>query len=116
MDTNFISNKRAVLSEMQRAKAACLEALGMEFTHHAVTNIHSRGHVVTGDMSRAQTYQVDLQDGEVMVGNSMPYAVHVELPGITRNWAGGHFMRDALNDNQQSYEKVIEAILGESFK
>jgi len=116
MNTNFTSNKTAVLSEMERAKAACLEALGMEFTHHAVTNIHDRGHVVTGDMSRGQTYQVDLQNSQVIVGNSMPYAVHVELPGLTRNWAGGNFMRDAANDHTADYERVARSILGDGFK
>jgi len=112
--SNFHSNKTAVLSEMERAKAACLEALGMEFTHHAVKNIHDRGHVVTGDMSRAQTHQVDLQNSQVIVGNSMPYAVFVEMGTVRQD--ASNFMRDAFNDHQGDYDRIVKSILGDGFK
>jgi len=110
-DVIFKSNKTAVMSEMDRMKNLALEAIGMEFTHNAVNNITQRGHVDTGRMRASQTHQVNLQDSEVIVGNTAEYAVHVELPGITRNWAGGNFMRDAMNNHQGDYERIAKTIM-----
>jgi len=116
MSAKFTSYKSDVQAEMEKLKGACLEALGMEFTHHAVDNITQRGHVDTGRMRDSQTYQTDLDNSQVIVGNSANYAVFVELPGETRRWAGGNFMRDAMNDRQADYERVVKSILGDGFK
>ena len=114
-DVKFTSNKRAVMGEAERMAGGILSAVCMAYDGNAVGYITQRGHVDTGLMRASQTHQLDLQNKQGIVGNTAEYAVHVEMPGLTRRWDGGKFMQDALNNYLQEYQQEAEAAARQYF-
>jgi len=113
---------------MEKNIAACLDALGFEYTANAMEEMDkliyhaplpkSAGpsYVRTGRLRASQIHQTNPQNKEVVVGNTVNYAVHVEMPGLTRNWSGRPFMKNALNLYQKDYQDLAEAVLGRGFE
>ena len=118
------------MRQLEKNKAAALEALGMEFTHLATDEMDkliyhaplppSAGpnyldRARQGRLRGGQTYQVDRQNNEVIVGNNVEYAPHVHFPGITRNYGGNPWMTNVINNNQSELQAVVEEVLGHGF-
>ena len=121
----FTSYKKDVQRTMEQKQNALLEALGMEYTANAKTEMDiliynaplppsaGPGYGRTGALREAQGYEVDRQDKLARLGNSMHYAPHVHWPGLTRNFEGRPFMTNALNNYQQDYQNVANAVMSD---
>ena len=127
-DAVFKSNIPAVMAQYNKAKAAALEALGMEFTHYAMGELDvliyhaplppsaGSGYVRTGRLRSGQGYQADPQNDLVIVFNNVSYAVHVHHRGITRNWDGKPWMTNVINSKQAQLQAVVVEVFKRMMK
>ena len=128
MSVEFTSYKGNVLAQLERAKAAALEALGTEYTHHAIAEMDALiyhaplppsagpGYVRTGRLRGGQGHQANPQNSEVVVGNDVEYSPHVHFPGITRNWSGRPWMTNTLNNRQAQLQAVVVEVFKRMMK
>jgi len=61
----------------------------------------------TGRLRAGQTFDVNVFDGEVVVGNVENYAVHVHFAGVTRNWGGLPWMLNVINNKQRELKDIL---------
>jgi len=129
MGNGFVSNRDNVERQLARNKAAALEALGLEFTSHAVEEMdrliynaplpksaaNNPRYERTGRLRSGQVYQVSVMDDEVVVGNNIDYAIHVHFEGITRNWGGLPWMTNTINNKQTELKAVVETVIVQGF-
>jgi len=124
-DVTFKSSKAAVMRQHEKNIGKCLTALGMEYTANAqaemdilIYNTPQRGsYVRTGNMRARQTYQVDAQNREVIVGNTQQdpaYPLYVTMG--TRHMEARPFMQNAVNGGySDDYRAIAQSIMGEGF-
>jgi len=122
MSVQFKSNEAAVLKQFNSNKAALLTAWGINYTTRAVDEMDKgiyhapkseSGYDRTGRLRAGQEYQVNLEKWEVLVGNTVLYAIFVELG--TRYMMGYPFMRNAINAFAAEAEKLAREIMGKGF-
>ena len=88
--------------------------MGLKADELTKQNIVNSGRVDTGTMLNGVSSQIDVQNREVIHGNSIFYAVFQEL-GTSRGITPGNFIRDTINNGQSQFKDIVEAVMGEGF-
>ena len=89
-----------VLQALEEKTRQSLEEVGQIAVNDARNNTPVR----TGNLRNSMTYSI--QDGEVIVGSDVDYAVYVEEG--TSKQKGQHMVRDAMQDNIDEFRTLIE--------
>lgn len=128
---SIIDNSGKVLSELERAAEAALDACGNQAVSHAKQNINSVPRVATGALMNSVNHLV--QDDTCYVGTNQSYAIYNEMgTGIyigggrkspwafkdakgnwhmTRGMKGIHFLKNAIADHIDEYKQIITKTL-----
>ena len=91
------------------AKAAAPVDTGALRNSIYTTTQHGQG-TQPGDRGDADTYELPKPEGKVLaiVGPSVSYALAVELPGVTRKWAGKPYLTPAVEHVSRRYNDGTE--------
>lgn len=130
-DIVITDNSAAVLEEMERKKAAALEAIGITAEGFAKKKAPVR------DGALRQSINHTVRGDDVYIGTNIPYAVYQELgsgiyaddkkgrktpwaykdnKGVWHNTRGvkpKHFLRDAAAKHNEEYTEIIKKFLKE---
>lgn len=113
VSVKFNSNLSAVQRQYENNVAKTLVAIGQKANEITVMNITASGRVDHGLMRASVGSVQNVPDREVTHGIGVFYGAFQELG--TRYIAPGNFIRDNLNNNQQTYRSIVEENLGEGF-
>ena len=133
------SNVDKVIQNTELAIEQALEICGGMCESHAKDNLTAFPRVDTGTLRNSITHKVNSEDEEVYIGTNVDYGPYVEYgTGIyaeqggrqtpwfyvdakgkghyTRGMKPSHFLRNALQDNMQEYQNVINDCLNNAVK
>lgn len=130
-----VNNVDKILQATEDAIITALEAVGVQAQGYATDNITANGSVNHGVLRSSITFEVE--DDTVAVGTNVHYAPYIEFgTGIYAESGGGRkdpwawqdekgnwhrtvgmgpkpFLRPAMQDHIEEYQKIIETILAQ---
>ena len=113
MSVVFKSYRKEVENATEQAIQRALETVGGMAESDVKVQITKNRSVVTGNLRNSITHQQYDNNTEV-VGTNVEYAPYVELGHHTRSGSfvsAKPYMRPAIENNKQKYQKVIQAEL-----
>jgi len=113
-NVKFTSNKKNVLSQHERNIAKTLKSISIEADRMTKENIIKSKRVDTSTMLNSVQSETDVANREVVHGNTVSYAVFQEL-GTSRGITPGNFIRDTINNGQDQFKAIVEAVMSEGF-
>lgn len=135
-DYEFIDHTDEVKRKTKEALLIGLEAVGIQCQSHAIKNLKSKMTTPgTGRLAGSITHEVDRNEECVVIGTDVEYAIfneygtgifasdgngrktpwlYVDDEGVghkTRGMKPKHFLRDAVVDHLDEYQKILRAQL-----
>lgn len=67
--------------------------------------------VDTGRLRNSITFEVDEAENAVYIGTNVEYAPVVEYRDVNHKTGRAHYLRDALQDHQSTYQKLMDSAM-----
>lgn len=101
---------RECQQQLQEAKEVALEKIGIYVTGEAM----DRSPVLTGQLRDSNGYQVEAEEGKVIVGNSASHSIFVHEGGGSRR--PQRFLEDAVMQNTSRINQLINETYKEKLR